>query len=323
MTLMGDPPNTTYYRVPFEEALELVQRRQCFLHQGEAYIARTHLVSIVALKFRIYLSHQMAATLRSSTHVRKDKRVTPLLNMLAQQHVGPTFKTGFGSNVVSVKEIPGLSERSFPLCMHVPNKELHKNAHLRHGGRMQLGLFLKGIGLSLEEALTYWQKAFSRKTDASKFQKQYAYNIRHNYGQEGKRASYTPYSCMKIINGAPGQGEHHGCPFRHYDVNNLKMKLRERRVPANQIKEITDLVKGSHFQIACTRYFSATHNNTEPEEPINHPNSYFNSSMKFHKAAAELANPGDANSSNSTSITSLPSAQNSSSSSFDVKKSVP
>lgn len=79
----------------------------------------------------------------------------------------------------------------------------------------EFGLFLKGIGLSLDDALLYFRRIFSRKSGVN-FDKAYAYNIRHNYGKEGKRADYTPFSCAKIINGdAPTQGDHHGGSSGH------------------------------------------------------------------------------------------------------------
>jgi len=72
-------------------------------------------------------------------------------------------------------------------------------------------VLLQGIGLSLEEALIFWRAEFTKLMDVDKFDKQYAYNIRHNYGKEGKRQDYTPYSCMKIImTNPPGPGDHHG-----------------------------------------------------------------------------------------------------------------
>lgn len=45
------------------------------------------------------------------------------------------------------------------------------------------------------------------------------------------------------------------------------------------IQEIIELVSRQHFQIACQRYFEATHN-TEVDTGIQHPNQYFIESQK-------------------------------------------
>lgn len=45
----------------------------------------------------------------------------------------------------------------------------------------------------MEEAVVFWRKSFSSITD-DKFNKEYRYNIRHNYGLEGSRKNYNPKS---------------------------------------------------------------------------------------------------------------------------------
>ena len=46
------------------------------------------------------------------------------------------------------------------------------------------------------------------------------------------------------------------------------------------IQDIIDLVSRQHFQIACQRYFEATHS-TELDGGIQHPNQYFQDSQKI------------------------------------------
>jgi len=39
---------------------------------------------------------------------------------------------------------------------------LQKEHKLKHGARLQYGLFLKGIGLSLEDAMIFWRSEFTK-----------------------------------------------------------------------------------------------------------------------------------------------------------------
>lgn len=149
-------------------------------------------------------------TARALPHLEEDERLLPKLANLSQQYVGQDYSLKKTAGKVTLDQIDGLSRTSYPLCMRQLHTALKENHHLKHGGRLQYGLFLKGIGLSLEEALIFWRAEFTKLMDVDKFDKQYAYNIRHNYGKEGKRADYTPYSCMKIImSNPPGPGDHH------------------------------------------------------------------------------------------------------------------
>ncbi|KAK2544834.1 Prim2 [Columba livia] len=278
-----------FYKVGLADAVDLFRARRVFIKDGFAYVPFKDIVAIVLNNYRAKLSKALALTARSLPSIQSDERLQPLLNHLSHSYVGPDYSVQKNTGKISLEQIDALSVKSFPLCMRQLHKALRDNHHLRHGGRMQYGLFLKGIGLTLEQALEFWKKEFIRgKVDADKFDKGYAYSIRHNYGKEGKRTDYTPYSCMKIImSNPPSQGDYHGCPFRHSDPELLKQKLQSYKIPPSGITQILELVKGMHYQLACQKYFELTHDVDDIGFSLNHPNQYFTESQRLLSGGRE------------------------------------
>ncbi|KAK5908362.1 hypothetical protein CgunFtcFv8_016429 [Champsocephalus gunnari] len=299
-----------FYKVPFQDALDLVRLRKVYLKAGYVYIPHQEIVTIVLNDFRTRLSKALALTARSLPAVHSDERLQPLLNHLSHAYVGQDYSNQKNVGKISLEQIDSLSGKSFPLCMRQIHQSLRENHHLRHGGRMQYGLFLKGIGLSLEQALQFWRSEFIKgKVDADKFDKAYAYSIRHMFGKEGKRTDYTPYSCMKVIlSNAPSQGDYHGCPFRHSDPELLKQKLQVYKVSPSGIIQILELIKGMHYQLACQKYFELTHNVEEASFSLNHPNQYFIESQKVLAGGRDIKRETDAPQKPQENSTKAPSA---------------
>ncbi|XP_065670790.1 DNA primase large subunit isoform X2 [Hydra vulgaris] len=276
--------DTEFYKVPFTDVLDLVRSRKVFICKGFAYVPQQELVSIIIGIYRTQLSLALAITARKLPYLEEDTRLLPILKNLSNTYVGESFdakKTSDGEKL-ELATIDESSKISFPLCMRNLHEGLRKEHHLKHNGRLQLGLFVKAAGLTLDEALQYWRTEFTKNMDVEKFDKQYAYNIRHSYGKEGKRANYTPYSCLKIItSNPPGAGDYHGCPFKYSDADILQRRLQTYKIPNDAVNEIIDLVKHQHYQIACAKYFEVTHKSGEGTATINHPNQYFVESKRF------------------------------------------
>jgi DNA primase large subunit len=179
---------------------------------------------------------------------------------------------------------------------------LMQDSKLKHWGRLQYGLFLKGAGMSMEDSLLFFQRAFAKMVSPENFHKQYSYNIRHMYGKEGKRASYTPYNCMKIIMGQPPQaGDHHGCPYRHYDDAHLGSLLAKMQIGTSaERQEILEQARKKQYQLACQRHFEVMHPQAKlmPEVSVdnvgNHPNAWFAASLSYRaKMKKDSGDGGD------------------------------
>lgn len=282
------------YRVPFEQVPDLVASRKVFINKGWAFVSKDQLSSLVGAPFRSALSKALVITARrwaTTVAPAEADRLAPIVESLSQRYLGADYsdpeKRGL-LGTVSAADVPGLSRQSFPLCMQNMYSALMETGHLKHDGRMQLGLFLKGIGLPLEEAIRFWRMAMAQTAPGEKFDKNYLYNVRHNYGKEGNRKDYTPYACSRVISATPGVGQVHGCPYKTFAPEAVRSALSRAGVSPEKIEEAVMKAKGGHYQLACASAWEGAHSGCECETGINHPNQYYEESRRCIKEQPQL-----------------------------------
>lgn len=269
-----------WFKVDWEKVPELVESRRVFLRQGMAYVPVNEQMSMVVAEFTNRLERALEVnpslffmvgnrdtdtvkmTSRALPRLDEDDRLTPILNHLSANFTTPD--SGFSDASVpgadiSARNIDTLSA-SFPLCMSSLHMTLRRDHHLKHYSRLQYTLFLKGIGLSLEECLHFWRTGFSKITD-DVFNKEYRYNVRHAYGDVGGDSNrrgngYSPFSCQKILTEhPPGPGETHGCPYRHFNTENLVALLQKTGVQDRDVlRGVKEDKEKNKFHLACNRF---------------------------------------------------------------------
>lgn len=271
---------------------------------------------------------QLAA--RALPRLDEDDRLTPILNHLSKNFATPDSTisdsdTALNGAPINAATIDPLSQH-FPLCMRNLHMTLRKNSHLKHFGRLQYTLFLKGIGLTLEDCLIFWRQAFKLITDDT-FNKEYRYNVRHAYGDVGGGGlrqgqttdclacsfantatgrGYAPFGCQKILTEhPPGSGESHGCPYRHFSVDNLTTLLQTTGVNDRSVLAgVKEDVEKKRYHIACNRVFDWAHSmeikrgkedgtwGAADLDTIVHPNTYFKRSYLLKTGGKAASAPG-------------------------------
>jgi DNA primase large subunit len=264
-------------------------------------------MSIVAAKFRSHLSRSLAwAGTAFRQVVSRDKwsRIGPLLTLMNSQYTGLGGGNAAVYGIDSKGALTALNcddkaTQSMPLKMRMLHCGLQQDHKLKHQGQLQYGLFLKGVGMTLKEHTIFFQWEFPRVMTLEQFSKQYAYSIRHTHGKEGKRASYMPHNCVKIIMGNPPQGgaEHHGCPYRHYEDASLGVLLGQLNIASAVDRDMVMLYKrDGHYQLVCARHFEAAHPSVTSlggtvniDGVRNHPNAWFTALVLYHNAKSGKA----------------------------------
>lgn len=291
------PIHNQIYRIPFEFVLNLIPTMNYYIHKGYVYINDADRLSIIETVFRENTLRKYNNISKSYETIISDRRIHSLINNLEAKRelnrIGDTNdrKNKEMSSVCSLKDIEDHAEKNFPLCMQIVHKTLTKESHLKHNGRLQYGLFLKGLGLSLDESLTFWRNKFSMKTTLDKFEKDYAYSIRHNYGLEGKRSNYPPWSCNKIQGlSMPNSTEMHGCPYKIFSEDKLRSLLYDLKMKELDVMKIMDKKKSNEYSICCIRQFEAKFPDLNYEKVGVHPNYYFESATKHLKNKDKSSN---------------------------------
>ncbi|KAL8714944.1 MAG: hypothetical protein Q9220_001457 [cf. Caloplaca sp. 1 TL-2023] len=304
----SDIDDNGWFKVDFDAVPELVEARRVLVRDGQAFVPSREQMSFVLADFHNGLEKGLELTARAIPRLDEDDRLTPILDHLSKNFATPdSTLTDADATVpgapINASSIDPLSTH-FPLCMRNLHMTLRKTNHLKHFGRLQYTLFLKGLGLTMEDCLIFWRHSFKLITDDT-FNKEYRYNIRHAYGDVGGDAirrgrGYSPFSCQKILTEhPPGSGESHGCPYRHFSVDNLINLLQATGVTDRTLLQgVKEDVDKNRYHIACNQVFEWAHKNEIRQvkengtwraadlDTIVHPNTYFKRSYLLKSAMA-------------------------------------
>lgn len=271
-------------RIPFRFAAKLIEKHEVELDMGFAVIKPESALIVIQELFSeiMHLQNKNVERIYKQM-VKADARLEKLIELLKEynkstEHYYKTDKPVMTSKI-DAANVDYLAKEYFPLCMSEILEGLKTKHQLKHWGRLQLGLFLKGIGMKLEDNILLFSNHLGKLGDGSKKIQEYKYYIEHMYGKRGKKTDYTPWSCQKIADKAiPTSNDVYGCPFKFYSDSHLAKALKLRRLDDGQVNDVLAARKVA-YNIGCRKMFELTHNVAKVMPGVGkHPNSYYLSS---------------------------------------------
>uniref|UniRef100_A0A915K9A2 DNA primase large subunit n=1 Tax=Romanomermis culicivorax TaxID=13658 RepID=A0A915K9A2_ROMCU len=270
--------------VPFTCALDLVAKRRIDLYKGYIILPVEQLTLVLNYVFK-RLDQKISNCMLI---LRNNKRVEERFRKLSQQFEGlarnlfdpgrSIFSQSSASKSrfkITARDIPNIVN-SFPPCGLHLHRKLEQKKRLKHHARIQYTLFLKEIGLPLNESIKFWAGHYSKECNFdgksaycscnhnwSKDSKRYSYNIRHLYGLEGGKKNYAAHCCRAVQNKIISLGDDSGCPFKHFDTKHLSDFLTRNygdSIDEMNLNEILELVQSNNFTSACSLLLSLLKN---------------------------------------------------------------
>ncbi|MGQ4892524.1 MAG: hypothetical protein ACP6IP_08560 [Candidatus Njordarchaeia archaeon] len=265
--------------VKFEYVPSLVRRRIGLLHKGWLILPLGLLKWEIKRIFQNELSHRVKKLEEmKETDERYDvfKAVSEwILDYWKSKRV--PFRTTLEDLSFKGGKLYKL-EKFFPPCMRILMNKLRATGYLNHGERLQLGLFLKRLGMTLEEQLQFWYQIAVDNVGLSwdEFDKKAGYIIRHIYGKVGSMKDYEVPKCETII-------KKYFCPFEAFNAEELKQNLNSiESIDDDTYNRIISFVKEQKYQSACSVFLSKLIKRRY-NKPMSHPLLFFRIMFKMHK----------------------------------------
>eukprot|EP01071_Lankesteria_metandrocarpae_P006691 Lankesteria_metandrocarpae@DN4447_c1_g1_i1.p1 len=295
-------------KVPFwPDAVPFLRRRRCLIRAGYAYIPLQDVEEFVLQRFRRTLIESFKTLASREAYMQReiflDPRLSSLFEALRHNSLLATTRRKTDdaldeSSRLSPLNLTKFASTSFPPCMRQLTTTLQSKGHLKYQGRLQLWLFYRACGMTLDEQLSFWKSCWG---EPDKFDKQHRYNIRHVYGLEGRRVAYSSYPCAKIIHSlpVPGPSEVHGCPFKLFDKVGLRRLLSNYALSADGhantdsvnhnvgllLDKSVGLADAKHVELACVEFFKATHPSSTGDNIGVSPFDFYKESRRYHERA--------------------------------------
>ena len=176
----------------------------------------------------------------------------------------------------------------FPPCMLQVYFEFQKTGRLIHAQRLQLGYFLKKVGMHVDDQLHFWyEKSVDNVGQSfSEFTRTSGYQIRHLYGLEGGKKDYNVPKCSTIATS-------YFCPFDDLEPATLGDFLRnnfyteKKRLVFKDSQLDSIIAKGTNNPTGvCTQYFRLIYGRSLYRKIV-HPLQWTRFAMKIEGLSLE------------------------------------
>ncbi|KAI5634236.1 eukaryotic and archaeal DNA primase, large subunit domain-containing protein [Phthorimaea operculella] len=241
-------------KLHFKHCLSFVAKRQVEVQNGNVILPCGKWKQYLAQLFMTNLKYRLSKC--NLSPLKSDPRVMEILAKLKNEL--PVIRRNMGE--LLSKEVD-ITSKLFPPCMLNLHQYLRRKHRLSHTQRFYYSLFLKDIGMPVEEAVEFWRLEYRQIANShscshnwERDEKKYLYSVRHMYGLEGCRKNYTSVSCQRIQSSDTSCSEG-GCPFKSFDSQRLLQILKsQNNLSDPEILQINELKRRHQYTSACLMY---------------------------------------------------------------------